>query len=286
MDDTKEYEKMMYDSYDDSLRADIQKFLAGNNKYKTLIHELKSIERLINDFGFLSDGRNYLKFNNHLLSLQKILLSIELTIGSVIACCDVGCIADANTLARKFRDDLFFYMYILVYDTKSMHKEIKEAESNIESWAQNKLKNLNIGEVLKTIGGSTILSGVIKKYNLKDYFNKISNRLNDFVHSNGQIFYNDNTALVDTNKYLEKIKQLVEDLKYMVITFFILLSICSPHLIMSSDYVDFLEVGETPSDGSQYLIAPFIEQFIKNNYSLIDKNCLKYLQDNTCMKFD
>ena len=272
--------------FDDSLRNDIQRFLVGKDKYKILISELKSIERLISDFKLLSFGKDYLKFNNHIFSLQKILLSIEFTIGNVIACCDVGCIADANTLARKFRDDLFFYMYILVYDTKSMQKEIKDAESYIESWAQNKLNNLDISEVLKTIGISPILSNVVEKYNLKDSFNKISNRLNNFVHSNGQIFYNDNTALVDTSKYLEQVKQLIEDVKYIVITFFILLAICCPHLIMSSDYVDFLEVGETPPDGSQYLIAPFIARFIKNNYSLIDQNCLNYLQDNTCMKFD
>ena len=104
--------------FDDSLRNDIQRFLVGKDKYKILISELKSIERLISDFKLLSFGKDYLKFNNHIFSLQKILLSIEFTIGNVIACCDVGCIADANTLARKFRDDLFFYMYILVYDTE------------------------------------------------------------------------------------------------------------------------------------------------------------------------
>ncbi|MBR1747347.1 MAG: hypothetical protein IJ735_03960 [Clostridia bacterium] len=286
MADTKEYEKKTYNFDDDSLRNDIQKFLVGNDKYKTLISELKNIEILISDFAFLSDGRNYLKFNNHLFSLQKILISIEFTISNVIACCYVGCIADANTLARKFTDDLFFYLYILVYDTKSMQKEIKDAESNIESWVQNKLKDLDISKVLKSIGNSTILSDVVKKYNLENSFKKIGSRLNDFVHSNGQGFYNDNTAIVDTSKYLEQVKQLIGDVKYITITFFILLSICCPCLIMSSDYVDFLEVGEMPPEGSQYLIAPFIAQFIKNNYSLIDQNCLNYLQDNTCMKFD
>ena len=164
-------------------------------------------------------------------------------------------------------------------------KTIKE-ELNVELWMRGKLNNLQINEVLKTIGNSSSLTDVVKKYSLKMSFTNISERLNNYVHSNGILFYNDNTALTHTKEYLEQVKQLINDLKYIVTTFFVLLTICCPHLISSNDYVDYLEAGEMPPEGSQYLVAPFIADFIKSNYLLIDENCLKYLQDNTCMRFD
>ncbi len=100
----------------DSLRGGIQRFLMNNSDYNALASEIESVEALISDFGFLSFGRDYLKFKDSVFSLQIISRSLELTISNVKLCCDGGCIADANTLLRKFRDDLFFYLYVLVCD--------------------------------------------------------------------------------------------------------------------------------------------------------------------------
>ena len=49
---------------------------------------------------------------------------------------------------------------------------------------------------------------------------------------------------------------------------------------MSTDYIDYLEVGQTPPEGSQYWVAPFVVNFLKNNVEMIDKNCYEYLKDN------
>ena len=55
---------------------------------------------------------------------------------------------------------------------------------------------------------------------------------------------------------------------------------------MSEDDIDYLDFGETPPEGSQYWVAPFIIQFIEENISLIDDQCLAYLKNNTQMQFD
>lgn len=171
------------------------------------------------------------------------------------------------------------------YLDKSMGKEAQEMEENIKSWIQGKAYNLRISTVLQEISSSIIFSDVVKKYDFKASFDRIGRRLNNYVHSNGFFFYNDNTALIDSNKYFEQVKQLIKDMKYITICFFVLISICCPQLISSDDYLNYLEEGKTPPEGSQYLVAPFIKEFIYDNYILIDKNCLKYLQDNTCMDF-
>ena len=272
---------------DDLSRNDIKQFLNENNEYKALINEMMSLNRLISDYSFLSSGKDFISFNKCVFSPQKILLSVESTLSNIIMCCNFGCIADANTLFRKFRDDLFFYMYVLVYFERDMQKDkSKTAGHSIACWLNNKLKYLKIEVVLDSVFDSNMLSDIAKKYNLKESFKKISERLNNYVHSNGYIYYNDNTALAEINKFLRQVEQLTNDLKYCLITFFVLLSICHPHLIASSDYFDFIEFGQAPPDGLQYFVAPFIEKFIKDNYTLIDKNCLEYLQDNCYMKFD
>ena len=52
---------------------------------------------------------------------------------------------------------------------------------------------------------------------------------------------------------------------------------------MSTDYIDYLEFGLTPPDGSQYWVAPFVADYLKANIEMIDKNGYEYLKENTCM---
>ena len=61
-------------------------------------------------------------------------------------------------------------------------------------------------------------------------------------------------------------------------------ALCAPLYIMSTDYIDHLEFGLTPPDGSQYWVAPFVAEYIKSNIDLIDKSCYEYLKENTCME--
>ena len=72
--------------------------------------------------------------------------------------------------------------------------------------------------------------------------------------------------------------EAVEDLFYQ----YVMLS--SPLATMSTDYIDYLDCGIQPPDGSQYWVAPFIQEFLVENESLISENCLQYLRDNTSME--
>lgn len=72
----------------------------------------------------------------------------------------------------------------------------------------------------------------------------------------------------------------------ITITFLFLLILCLPLSIMSTDYEDYLDFNMEPPKGSQYWVAPFITDYIKNNIDLIDKSCMEYLKDNVLMKFD
>ena len=109
---------MMEDSFEsDSLWKSNYSQIAENVECQKKILEFVKIEKFLSEFGFLSFGRDFILCQEKVFSLQRLAISVELTAGSIISCCKAGCMADANSLLRKFRDDMFFYLYIQVYDS-------------------------------------------------------------------------------------------------------------------------------------------------------------------------
>lgn len=263
--------------------------IAKDEGCKKAISEMRIIERFLSDFGFLSFGRDFVLCGRQAFSLQMISTSFELTVGSIISCCESGCMADAYSLLRKYRDDLFFYLYIVVYDSYDKFEKktqtVLKMEENIEKWIANNLNDLQIGTVLKDIGQSQGAKDAVRKYKLKPYFITLREKLNNYVHSNGVDFYNRNVNSYQEDALLRQLESLLKDMSFITTTFLFLLTLCSPLSIMSIDYVDYLDCNITPPEGSQYWVAPFITDFFKENIDLIDESCMEFLRDNTSMKF-
>ena len=273
-----------------SIRRLNQQIIAEDEECQKCISAMREVEKFLNDFGFLSFGRDFVLCGRQTFSLQMISTSCELTAGSVVSCCESGCIADSYSLLRKYRDDLFFYLYIVVFDTcnklENKSPAIAQMEANIERWINNGLDDLHIGTVLQAIGQSPRVKDAVQKYKLKSYFDALGDRLNNYVHSNGVSFYNRNVNAYQGNALQKQLQALLQDIRSITITFLFLLTLCSPLSIMSTDYVDYLDCNETPPEGSQYWVAPFVTKFFKGNLDLIDESCMKYLRDNTLMEFE
>ena len=267
-----------------------QSLIDENIACQRIILEFSKVEQFLDDFGYLSFGRDFIVCKERFFSLQQLLNSVELTTGSIISCCKAGCIADANSLLRKFRDDLFFYLYIQVYDkilkVGEKCNKTSEMENNIDSWMKNNLSNLQISAIMKAIGTAPGVHEAVEKYHLKTYFSEIGSRLNNYVHGNGISYYNMSITAYKPNELNQQLVQTLQDMKFITVSFVFLLTICSPLSIMSTDYTDYLDFNMTPPEGSQYWVAPFITQFFQENLDLIDKNCIEYLKNETCMSFD
>lgn len=282
---------MVFDEYnEDSVRCMNHRIIAEDAECLQAISELRSIESFLNEFGFLSCGRDFTFCGGYSISLQMVLTSCELTAGSIVSCCEDGCMADAYSLLRKYRDDLFFYLYLAIFDANNKLDDVSSAidkmGSNIERWVNNTLCDLPIGTVLKEIGQAPQVKEAVQKYDLKSYFCTIGDRLNNYVHSNGVLFYNRNVNAYQGNCLPVQMRGLLKDMRFITTAFLFLLTLCSPLSIMSTDYMDFLECNMTPPEGSQYWVAPFVTDFFKDNLDQIDKSCMQYLQDNTLMEFD
>ena len=279
---------MVFHPHSTTIRELNQQAIANDEDCQKVICEMKIVEEFLADFGFLSFSRDYVSCDKYIFSMQKLSTATELTVGSMISCCECGCIADAYSLLRKYRDDLFFYLYVVVYNANNMLDNktptVVEMESNIMRWIKNDLRDLYIGDVLKAISRSPQTKDSVKKYKLKKYFDTIKVKLNDYVHSNGISFYNQNVNAYKEKELHNQLAMLLKDMRFITVTFLFLLTLTSPHYIMSTDYVDYLEYNMTPPNGSQYWVAPFVNDFFKKNLDLIDETCMKYLQENTPME--
>ena len=273
-----------------TLRQISAQCIEKNPECQKILDSLRKTENFLDDFRFLTLERGFIRIVSDndvwVFSLSRIATSLTLTMGSIISCCESACIADANTLLRKYRDDLFFYLFISTYNGFDANsKEAKSLANQIIKWLNNDLTDLQIGQVLKAIAQVPQIKDAVEKYKLKKSFDAIGKALNNYVHSNGRSYYNQRYAdYILNDKLIDEIRKIESNARYITVTFLLLLIICSPGSIMAEDYIDYLDCNETPPANSQYWVAPFIEQFVKQNISLIDPNCLEYLRENTEMQ--
>lgn len=269
-------------------------------EYMQIVYEIDEQIRFVVDFADLLSGRTFIRVGNRIIDLASILQSLELTLCNLRHCCLHYCLADANTLLRKYRDDVFFSLYAAVYHEKELSGENTEPdqtamERNLLDWLKGDLHDLHFGIVLKHIAGFSSVKEIVERYGLKARFDAIGNELNDYVHGNGINFYNGCFWKErDTVEPMKRVRGISENLIKITVTFVLLAAICLPHYIMSidhnyimsMDHIDYSEEGQNPPDGSQYFVAPFVEQYLKKHLSLIDPGCYRYLQENTTMKFN
>ncbi|MDD2530737.1 MAG: hypothetical protein PHN41_05855 [Bacteroidales bacterium] len=264
-----------------------------NKSMEEFIDLFASLDYLIggrNCSVFFSKGKTY-NFDTQLLQ------SAKMTLLSIIKCCDFGSISDANTLIRKFRDDIFFYLYVLQVDNnrvilfdetrKDKIQEYNKQINFIVKWFNNSLSNFdfnrNIVPYLKT---NTDIEEIINKDKLEDIWKRIFKNLNNGVHNNGVSY----CAMNYRDHKYEDIENIFHDIvfktDYITTIFMMLFILVKPHYIMSSDYIDCCDFGIEPPEDSQYWVAPFIQEFIDKH---IGKHNLKYklfIKDKVYMNID
>ncbi|MBD5527616.1 MAG: hypothetical protein HDR02_04285 [Lachnospiraceae bacterium] len=266
--------------------------VSTNQDFVCLIDSLTQIRDFLSELGYLAFGRDMSIFRRiGAVNGNIILDSATRTMESIRYCCMNANLADAYSLLRKYRDDLFYYVYLFAVADNSdftqfvdIH-QLNEDEKNIWDWVHNQQKGLHIGSVLKCIASHPLARKAVKDFKLKDSFDKLADKLNNYVHSNGRLFYNEPySKLVTENKIKEECKELDEAAIFITMTFLFLVVLINPLLIMSYDYIDYLEVGDTPPDGSQYWVAPFVSNFINSHKDVLDERCDNYLREKTGMQ--
>lgn len=261
---------------------------------------------------------SYIK--HRLRTCPGTIASIE-TLQGINELCEIRDFPDSYLLIRKLRDNLFLDLFLFEAQktlenvpsetfkdinfndidqvikalTEMHHLNVKKEAEEKELQAINRWKDgqlLMVKDKMKDdyFNYTKYISYIRTKNHhfnkcfelfLDDDFNNLGLKLNDFVHSNAEstLIYNQRIEQTITN-----IKDTLLDLEKL---FLISLFFVDSTLLSSTDYMDYIEGGDTPPEGSQYWVNGYIlEAFdsIKENDSELF-NYLKSHNDNL-MKID
>ena len=205
-------------------------------------------------FGFLTQGTKAIcNIDSYVYS------SVQGTLESIKIVLQNGRINDSYSLLRKYYDSCIINIYSSLYlnDNFSLENFIVE---KIDNWLKGKEQLPEYRVMSQYLRKSEKLKEINDLLYKDERYKKIRNRCNDHTHYN---FYH-NVLLNDNEIFLKyRIKALntfASDLEQVFILHLSYLFYLNEHYMMSSDYVDSLDLGLVPEEGSQYYVAPFVQK--------------------------
>mgnify|MGYP007082188063 FL=1 len=215
--------------------------------------------------GFMSQGtKAILNLDTYVFS------SIKGTLDSIKEILLNGRINDSYALLRKYYDSTIINVYTNLYlnDHFGVDNFIVE---HIDNWRKGTQTIPEYRVISKYIKESDKLKPITDLLLKDKLYKEVRDRCNDHTHYN----YYHNLMLNDNEIHLpNRVKALdtfSADLTAVFVQHFAYIFYLNDHYMMSTDYVDYLDVGMTPEEGSQYWVSPFIQKnfdrWIKPNRS-------------------
>lgn len=209
-------------------------------------------------------------------SIQATLESIELVLSK-------GKINDAFALLRKYFDSVIINIYTSLYllDHFSIENFVVK---QINDWKNGKARLPKTQDMVHYIIKSSSLAHITKHIDADMKYKEIRDRCNDHMHYNYFLTfaYNDaNIYLPDRTKYLNLINS---DLKNIFVLHLACeFSVC-PHYMMSSDYSDHMDVGQTPPGNCEYWVAPYIQKVFEKYVKKVNPRLSEEFRNHTRME--
>lgn len=188
-----------------------------------------------------------------------IFSSIQATLESIESLVSEGKVGDSFTLLRLFQDKTIINIYTILF-IKNEISEDKILVEQIEKWRIGTEKLPSFKNMLNYIKQEASLSECNKLFFSDIRYQKIRETCNNHTHSN----FFETILLNDPKVYVEKrdayMKILYEGIDDIFIMHFIYLFYINPHYMNSSDFRDCLDCGIEPQQGSEYWVAPYIQE--------------------------
>lgn len=199
-----------------------------------------------------------------------IYTSMQGTLESIRGVLEKGRISDAYALLRKYYDAAIINIYINLYLDENSDTENLVVEK-IEEWRTGKAKlpNKDIRSMNNYLQKSEKVAEIYRLLHKDKRYSELRERCNDNTHYSFyyNILLNDNKVhLENRNLVLDVFSNDLEDIFTLHLSY---LFYIKENYMMSSDYIDNLDIGIAPEPDSQYLVAPFVQEIFD---SVIKKN--------------
>jgi len=212
--------------------------------------------------------------------------SIKGTLESIRNTAKNGRFNDSYSLLRKYYDSIMTNVYATQYlkDNFSIENFVVK---KIENWL-NGTEKLPEYRIMSTyIRQSKNLVEINKLLFEKDNrYKEIRDRCNNHTHYNffKYVLLNNNTIhLVNRIKELDVLLNDIEQLFVMHLTYTFYLN---DAYMMSSDYMDYMDIGMTPEEGCQYNVAPFIQEIFNRFLTKMRPDIANLIKLNTSMRLE
>ncbi len=229
-------------------------------------------------FGFITQGTNAIcNIDSYVYS------SIQGTLESIKDILIKGRINDSYALLRKYYDSTIINVYSNLYLNEEFSLE-NFVVKKIDNWLKGKDSLPEYRVMAQHIRSSKKLSKITELLDKDKTYKEIRNRCNDHTHYNfyQTVLLNDNEIYLENR--LDSLNTFSKDLESIFVLHFSYLFYLNDHYMASSDYVDSLDCGLTPEEGSQYFVAPFVQKMFD---SVIKKNRMdlaEEIKSKTSMK--
>ena len=261
------------------------------------------------------------KVFTEIIAINGIVLSALRSVGTICDCLNTGHFSDAHVLLRRLRDDLFFYVYLLVGNKcDPLHKSSLWIGA-ARKWFSNKRDEFEPYKRIQSMLSATVFSEknskamtseydseneldslfiqgekelkatiqeFAKHYQLAEKNMKYNKILNNSVHGNGSALQNVNLQLLDYIRcdgvFPAQINDVYEMTVFFVLLFLSLLALIHPGALTSNDYVNAYDNGDVPEEGTQYYLCPALLPYLRRGDEVIGDGFYSALMDISQMK--
>ncbi len=211
--------------------------------------------------------------------------SMQGTIESIKVLLLAGRINDAYALLRKYYDSVVINVYSNLYLKDNFSSDNLVVEK-IDNWVKGAERLPEYRVMSQYIRGSDRLKTMNALLYADDRYKLVRDRCNDHTHYNffRNVMLNDNEIyLKNRGNWLEKFGEDVRDIFVLHLGYMFFLN---DHYMMSSDYLDALDCGVQPEEGSQYWVASFVQNIFSEVIAPARPDILAAIQSNSAMQLD
>ncbi len=212
-----------------------------------------------------------------------VFMSMKGTIESINLVLKDGKLNDAYALLRKYYDSVIVNAYTNLYINDNVGRAGYYI-AEINDWLHGKKPLPRMPKMSKYLDKSESLSELNTLLKLDNRYDGIRDRCNDNMHYNffALLMLNEGKIhMKERPRHLEQLRLDIRDVFILNMSYILTIQEC---YMMSSDYVDYLEMGMTPPEGSQYWVASFVQDMMSNVLSQERPDIFELLKSQTCME--
>lgn len=264
--------------------------IASVRTYQSALTDIKSVIEIyksISDLNTLT-GRLYMVMTPKRSCIvgTELLNSTVMTLENIKSCLANGSLSDAYTLLRKVRDESLLFLYFLTI-VKNHNSKIVESNRQVKDlfdWYDSNISYIKNEDIFNYIRTYQNVDSVISEHKLDSEWEALRIKLNDYVHTKGR--ENAFSNYSQNYDYEVGFNDFRDDVKYVAVSFIFILLLIDTTIIMSTDYIDHLEMNMSPPKGSQYEVAPIVQDFINTYLKSYNNKLVSFIKETSVMNIE